>query len=147
MNTMLDMAQVLGTAYEVADFINRSQVMADYLARKREMHSDADACRLIRDFQRVKEAYEEAQRFGKYHPDYRRIMKEVRVRKREMDLHPSIANYKRAEKRLEELLYHVAKTIAHSVSETIKVPSDNPLLGGFGCGSGGCGSGGCGCRM
>jgi len=47
------------------------------------------------------------------------------------------------EQRLDDMLYDISKLIAHSVSETIKVPSNDPNPKGGGCGGGGsCGCGG-----
>ena len=51
--------------------------------------------------------------------------------------------FKEAEEKLDELLHDVSKTIAHAVSESIKVPSNKILPDTGGCSSGGSCSGKC----
>nr|WP_277613442.1 YlbF family regulator [Brevibacillus humidisoli] len=139
----LDMTLLIDEAYSLAQMINDSQEVADYLLAKQQMEQDSEAQRLRRLFEQKKELYEEVQRFGKYHPDFTRVSTEVRETKRALEMLDSVQAFKRAENRLDDLLYEVSRTIADAVSPTIKVPSNNPFLEAK---SGGCGSGGsCGC--
>ena len=76
---------------------------------------------------------------------YKEIMTETRLKKREMDMDENIANFRVAENELQTLLDEVSVLIGRSVSEHIKIPTGNPFFEGASC-SGGCGSGsGCGC--
>ncbi len=146
--TVLDAATLLAEAGELSELICRSETMAHYIACKKELEQDREAQRKISAFQIKKDEYEEVQRFGKWHPDYERVTKETRQLKRELERLEVVSRFKQAEFKLEELLFEVSKIIAGAVSDTIKVPSDHPLLsvGGGGCGTG-CGTGGsCGCR-
>ncbi|KIL41152.1 regulator [Gordoniibacillus kamchatkensis] len=140
----LDMAAILMQAYEVGDLINRSQEAADFLYWKQVMEQDPEAQRLIRELEKMKELFEETQRFGHYHPNYHEALDKVRAVERKLDGIPSVARYKEAEDRLDELLYSVSETIAKSVSESIKVPSNKLEPIGHGCSSGGSCSGKCG---
>ncbi|WP_431029371.1 YlbF family regulator [Lysinibacillus sp. LZ02] len=103
----------------------------------------------IRTFSRLKEHYEDVQRFGKYHPDYHTIMKKIREQKRALDLNDAIAQLKIAENDYQDLLDEVSLIIGKSVSEAVKVPVSNPFFAtGSGCSTAGCGSGGsCGCSV
>ncbi|WP_126429649.1 YlbF family regulator [Brevibacillus marinus] len=139
----LDMTLMIDEAYTLAQMINDSREVAEYLAAKQRMEQDAEAQRLRRLFAQKKEQYEEVQRFGKYHPDFARVSEELRETKRALDQLESVRAFKKAEERLDEMLYEVSRTIADAVSPAIKVPSNNPFLEAL---SGGCGSGGsCGC--
>jgi cell fate (sporulation/competence/biofilm development) regulator YlbF (YheA/YmcA/DUF963 family) len=139
----LDMTVVISQASELADMINNSREVSDYLLAKQAMEQDAEVQRLQRLFQKKKEQYEDVQRFGKYHPDFDRISKEVRELKRAIEMLDTVQAYKRAETNLDELLYRVSRTIADAVSPAIKVPSNNPFLETM---ASGCGTGGsCGC--
>lgn len=145
---VLDWNHVLERAHRIGEQLTHSKEMQRYRKTRQEMETDAEATAQIENFNRLKEAYEEVQRFGTYHPDYHTVTRRVREKKRELDNVSSIAAFKQAENDLDELLYKVSRVIADAVSEQIKVPSNNPLyeLAGGGCGSGGCGSGGgCGC--
>lgn len=100
----------------------------------------------IKAFQRLKDQYEDVQRFGKYHPDYNTIMKKIRTEKRELDLNERVADLKLAENEYQDLLDEISFIIGRSVSEAVKIPASNPFFAsGSSCGSG-CGTGGgCSC--
>jgi cell fate (sporulation/competence/biofilm development) regulator YlbF (YheA/YmcA/DUF963 family) len=139
----LDMAAILMHAYDVGDLINRSQEAADYLYWKRIMEQDAEAQRFIRELAKTKELFEETQRFGHYHPNYHEALERVRAAEEKLAAVESVARFKEAEERLDDLLYAVSETLARSVSDSIKVPS-NKLEPTGGCSSGGSCSGKCG---
>lgn len=111
-----------------------------------QVYSDPALVQQIEGFARLKDQYEEVQRFGRYHPDYSQVMREVRTKKRELDLNDKVASLKMAENDLQDLLDEVSLMIGKTVSEAVKVPVSNPFFEtGSACG-GGCGSGGgCSC--
>ncbi|RAV19931.1 YlbF family regulator [Paenibacillus contaminans] len=138
----IDMAGVLMHAYELGDLINGSAEVSQYLYWKRKVEQDEEVKRLVRLFAKKKELFEECERFGHFHPDYHAAMDEVKRVQAQLDGMEAVRQFKEAEERVDDLLYQISKTIAHAVSETVKVPSNNPLADGGGCGSGGCSSGG-----
>lgn len=139
----VDMAELIMQSHDLSTMINQSREVEEYLFAKRQMEQDEEARRLLAEFDKKKRLFEDVQRFGKYHPDYDKISTEVRQLKRSIELLDSVQSFKRAEDKLDTLLYHVSRTIADSVSETIKVPSNNPFLEAK---ASGCGTGGsCGC--
>ncbi|WP_080874855.1 YlbF family regulator [Oceanobacillus timonensis] len=134
---ILDESELLGK------MVLQSDVMKQYQSAKQALDEDKEAQHLIRTFADVKEHYEDVQRFGRYHPDYYDIMKQVRSKKRDMDLHDKVAAFKVAERNLQNLLDEISQFVAESVSGQIKAPKDGAALTDSGCG---CGSGGaCGC--
>ncbi len=137
---------IVSESMDLAEMILQSQQFQQYEAAKSALRRDIEAQEMIWEFNKRKEEYEEVQRFGKYHPDYSRVSKEVRELKRKIDLYEPVALFKKAEKELETLLNDVSLIIAHAVSKSIKVPTGNPFFDSMSC-SGGCGSGGkCGCK-
>jgi len=143
----LEYVEILDKAEQLGKMILQSDVVNEYKVSKQALKNDAHAQQLIRDFVNVKEDHEDIQRFGRYHPDFNKIMKNVRSTKRKMDMNEKVATFKVAERQLQKLLDDVSECIALSVSEQIKVPKDGAALTDTGCASGGCGSGGkCGCR-
>ncbi|AMQ22498.1 YlbF family regulator [Geobacillus sp. JS12] len=142
----LERIEILDKAEALAKMIVESDVADEYRRAFWRLKQDRRAQQLIARFVKLKERYEEVQRFGKYHPDYRDVMKEVREAKRELDLHETVAAFKEAEKGMQELLDEISVLIGKAVSEHVKVPTGNPYFLSAGC-SGGCGAGGsCGCR-
>jgi len=134
----LEYAEILDRSELLGKVILNSEIMQEYSKAKTALHENKEAQKLIHDFNEMKGHYEDVQRFGRYHPDYSTIMKEVRAAKREMDLNDKVAAFKVAERDLQRLLDEVSETLAQSVSEQIKVPKDGAALtDGCGCGSGG----------
>jgi cell fate (sporulation/competence/biofilm development) regulator YlbF (YheA/YmcA/DUF963 family) len=138
---------LLDEAEELAKMILQSDIANAYQISLYKLRSNKESQRKINSFIRVKERYEEVQRFGKYHPDYKLVMGQIRDIKREMDLDDQVAEFKRAENDLQQLLDEVSMIVGKSVSIHVKVPTGNPFFdSGSGCSTGGCGSGGsCGC--
>ncbi|MEI3606745.1 YlbF family regulator [Pseudogracilibacillus sp. SE30717A] len=143
----LEYVNILDKADRLKNMILQSEVMTQYEHAYNTLQKDQEAQRLINAFNHIKEHYEDVQRFGRYHPDYNEIMKNVRSTKRRMDMNSSVAEFKVAERELQRFLDEISEHIAKSVSEHIIVPKDGLALTDGGCSTGGCGSGGsCGCQ-
>ncbi|MCJ7839530.1 YlbF family regulator [Lederbergia sp. NSJ-179] len=142
----IEIVQLIEKAELISEQIIQSEIANKYRFYYHKLQNTPETQRKIRSFLEIKELYEDVQRFGRYHPDYKEIMIKTRERKREMDLDENIANFRRIENELQSLLDEVSVMIARSVSDQIKVPTGNPFFDtGSSC-SGGCGSGGsCGC--
>ncbi|ANU19743.1 regulator [Planococcus plakortidis] len=137
---------ITDSADELSEMILQSEQAAKYRDAYDSVYSDKLLASEIYDFARLKELYEEVQRFGKYHPDYKRVMKQIRVDKRRLDLNEKVAELRLAENELQDLMDQVSFILGRSVSEAVKIPSSNPFFSsdsscGSGCGTGG----GCSC--
>ncbi|MBT2686329.1 YlbF family regulator [Bacillus sp. ISL-37] len=135
---------LLEEAEQLVSMILQSDIAEYYRECLYNVKNNPETQRKVREFVDMKERYEEVQRFGKYHPDYKEVMGKIRIVKRELDMDEVIAEFKKAENDLQSLLDDVSVIIGRSVSESVKVPTGNPFFESS-CG-GGCGSGGsCGC--
>lgn len=132
----VDMAALLINAYELGDMINKSAAVSDYLYWKRRVDEDEDVQALVRKLEAKKELFEETQRFGHFHPNYHEAKDRVAEVEKELEQFEAVRRFKAAEKELDDILHQMSETIAYAVSETIKVPSNDPNPSG-GCGSGG----------
>jgi cell fate (sporulation/competence/biofilm development) regulator YlbF (YheA/YmcA/DUF963 family) len=137
----LDMSAILLQAYELGDWINASLEVSEYLQSKYEMENDPEVKEIIRLFNIKKQLFEECERFGHFHPDYHSAMEQVQAIQQKLEQNAVWSRFNQAEHQMDDLLYTVSKTIAHSVSMTIKVPS-NVMQPDNGCSSGGCSTGG-----
>ena len=140
-------ANIMDHSDELCKMILSSEQFYRYLDAHRAVYTNSNLVKEINDFTILKDRYEEVQRFGKYHPDYSSVMKNIRVTKRKLDMVEDVANLKVAENELQDLLDEVSLLIGKSVSEGVKVPVSNPFFASSGssCGSG-CGTGGaCSC--
>ncbi len=141
----LESTMIIDHAEQLASLVLQSEVVEEYRRSFYILRNDKEAQQLIREFTKIKDLYEDVQRFGKYHPDYRKITKELRDIKRELDLNETVANFKKAENEVQSLLDEISVHIGQAVSVHVKVPTGNPFFESS-CG-GGCGSGGsCGCK-
>jgi len=142
----IEHVDILDKAELLSKMILQSEVMHRYEKAHMTLYNDETATNLIRSFTSMKEQYEEVERFGRYHPDYSTVMREVRSIKREMDMNPYVAEFKLRERELQRFLDDISELIAKSVSDQIMVPRDDGLLGDHTCASGNCGTGqACGC--
>ncbi|MBB5179007.1 cell fate (sporulation/competence/biofilm development) regulator YlbF (YheA/YmcA/DUF963 family) [Planomicrobium koreense] len=138
--------QITDSAEELSELILQSEQAETYRQAYRDVYNDKNLADEIQAFARLKDQYEEVQRFGKYHPEYSRVMKQIRVDKRRIDLNEQVAALRFAENDLQDLMDQVSFIIGRSVSEAVKIPSSNPFFSsdsscGSGCGTGG----GCSC--
>jgi cell fate (sporulation/competence/biofilm development) regulator YlbF (YheA/YmcA/DUF963 family) len=140
----LERVEILDAAENIAEMILHSDTMEYYNKCLINIRNSEESQKKITAFTKMKEQYEEVQRFGKYHPDYMEIMKATRKLKREMDMDGNVAEFKKAENDLQGLLDEISLLIGRSVSEHIKVPTDNPFFEHSSDCGGSCGTGGCG---
>ncbi|MFC7441320.1 YlbF family regulator [Laceyella putida] len=139
----LDMTELLLGAYKLADKINESEEVKRYLECQRRLQEDEEAQRIIKEFQQIKDRYEEAKRFGIFHPNYHEAKEAAFRYQKEMRNHATIRAFLKAEEELDSLLHEVSLMIAQAVSDSIKVPANDPEPGvkkarpqcGGGCGS------------
>jgi cell fate (sporulation/competence/biofilm development) regulator YlbF (YheA/YmcA/DUF963 family) len=144
----LERVEILNQAESLAKMILQSDVAEQYRQCFYKLKQDQEAQKLITEFVKMKERYEEVQRFGKYHPDYTFVTLEIRKLKRKLDFHDTIAAFKKAENDVQKLLDEISVIIGKSVSEHVKVPTGNPFFDSLSSCGGGCGSGGsCGCSI
>ncbi|MCY8464617.1 YlbF family regulator [Bacillus atrophaeus] len=148
MYATMESVRLQSEAQKLAGMILQSETAENYRNCYKRLQQDEEAGRIIRSFMDIKDKYEDVQRFGKYHPDYREISRKMREIKRELDLNDKVADFKKAETELQSILDEVSIELGTAVSEHIKVPTGNPYFDGLSsCGSG-CGSGGgCGCKV
>ncbi|SFA75886.1 MULTISPECIES: YlbF family regulator [unclassified Bacillus (in: firmicutes)] len=138
--------ELLENAEELAAMVLDSEIAEQYRKCLYRLQTNRETQNKIQRFVRLKDVYEDVQRFGRYHPDYKTIMMQVREAKRDMDMDIIVAAFKKAETDLQSLLDEISMYVGRSVSEHVKVPTGNPFFEGGGCSTGGCGTGGgCGC--
>lgn len=137
----IEWAYILDEADQLSSMILSSDLAKNLREAHRDVYSDELLVKQIATFNKLKEQYEEVQRFGKYHPDYYTVMKKIRKEKRKLDENEKVARLKLAENDFQQMLDEVSLIIGKSVSEAVKVPVNNILSNTCGCSTGG----GCSC--
>lgn len=140
-------ANIMDEGDSLTKMILSSEQIKQYKEAYYAVYTDDLLKKQIASFTRLKEQYEDVQRFGKYHPDYQQVMKSIRLQKRALDMNERIATLKVAENDVQDLLDEVSLLIGKTVSESVKVPVSNPFFAAASsCSTGSCGTGGsCGC--
>ncbi|WP_342430488.1 YlbF family regulator [Neobacillus sp. FSL H8-0543] len=142
----IERIELLDQADHLANMILESDIVEQYQICLYKLRHNKESQQKINKFANLKELYEEVQRFGKYHPDYKRVMGEIRQYKRDMDLDPLVAEFRLAENDLQYLLDAISMIVGGAVSPNIKVPIGNPFFDTGNSHSSGCGGGGsCNC--
>ncbi|MBM4764053.1 YlbF family regulator [Bacillus sp. B15-48] len=142
----IERVELLDKADELIQMVLNSDVVENYRQSLYKVKTTKETQHKIHAFVKMKERYEEVQRFGRYHPEYKEVMSQIRILKREVDLDDCVSEFKKAENDLQGLLDEISVIIGKSVSDHVKVPTGNPFFDTAGGCSGGCGSGGsCGC--
>lgn len=118
------MTSIFADVANLAEQINHSTEAKEYRKYKVHLQEHAEVQQLLQEFQRVKDDFAEAQRFGIFHPNYHEAKAKAQEYQQRLNTHPVIAQFRQAEEQLDQLLHQVSLIIAHSVSESIKVPSN-----------------------
>lgn len=139
---MVDM-EILEKTDELIDTILRSELVREYIEAKERMARSKTAQEKIRTFLQVKEQFEEVERFGKFHPDYKRIRLEALSQQRMLDMDEEISAFKEAERKLEDLFYEISLLLAEKVSNSIMVPGNSLFAPLSHCATGGCSTSSC----
>ncbi|GEK31195.1 regulator [Kurthia zopfii] len=137
---------ILDEVDQLNEMIHASEPYLQLVEASNRVYSNKQLVQQIQDFSKMKEQYEDVQRFGKYHPDYSTIMKSIRAQKRALDLDEEICALRMAETTFQDLLDEIGVLVGKTVSDSVKVPVSNPFFSSdSGCG-GSCGTGGgCSC--
>src|SRR5690625_6329064 len=85
----MEVVEILERAEKLGQMVKQSEDFELYHINKKIMYEDPLTIELLRKFNAMKDNYEDVQRFGRYHPDYTAIMKEVRTIKRRSEEHTS----------------------------------------------------------
>lgn len=136
-----DLIEIISASESLSEDIRNSEIAKEYFEKKAQLASCKDAQELIKNFNKNKIRFDEAERFGKYYPDYDLIVKETLKSKKEMDMHDAVMNFKKCETQFLEMLTEISQIISSAVSDNIEVPSATPLSKKKNCNCGGS----CGC--
>ncbi|MCI8457493.1 MAG: YlbF family regulator, partial [Mammaliicoccus sciuri] len=119
---------ILDQSDELSACIKDSYIYQEYLEAKHQLETNFEVKILRQKFDQIKSHYDDCLRFGRYHPDYNRVMKETRQQKRAYEMHPVVSEFKTKETALQDLLDEVISIVSYSVSSNVKVDTGNPFF-------------------
>ena len=119
---------VLNIVYDLVDEIKSKEEYKRLLELKKIMDNDPYIIELIEKFNKSKIKFEEVSKYGKYHPDLKKVQLELAEIKTEVFTNKVILEYKKLEKDLQKILDDTSKAIAQGVSPNIKHPNEMGLI-------------------
>lgn len=119
---------VLNKVYDLVDEIKSRKEYIRLLELKKIMENDPLIVSLITDFNKCKVKFEEVSKYGKHHPDLKKVQLELASIKTKVFTNEIIGEYKKLEKEIQKILDDVSRKIAQSVSPKIKYPNEMGLI-------------------
>lgn len=120
--------EIIECTYELVDELKSSTEYKRLLELKTVMEEDPLIIQLVEEFRKWNTTYEDVRKYGKYHPDLKRTQIAFSNAKKALYEHPVVAEYKRLEQNLQQLLDHISSAIATSISTKIKHPNEIGLM-------------------
>jgi len=118
----------LDTTYQLVDEIKNENAYKRLLDLKQIIATDTGLQHLISEFQTANKKYEETRKYGKHHPDLKRVQASFAKHKKILYTHPVVSEYKQLEKLVQSNLDIISKTIATSISSKMKHPNDIGII-------------------
>jgi cell fate (sporulation/competence/biofilm development) regulator YlbF (YheA/YmcA/DUF963 family) len=103
--------EILTKAYELADVIVHSDLYKSYKKYQQILKENEDVNQLLIIFHKEKERFEEASKYGKYHPDYEKIKNEYQLAKVNLMNNENFKMFKQLERQLETVVFEVEKQL------------------------------------
>jgi cell fate (sporulation/competence/biofilm development) regulator YlbF (YheA/YmcA/DUF963 family) len=114
--------------YELIDEIKEISEYKRLIELKAIIQNDEETSSLVLAFKKLNDQYLEVSKYGKHHPDLKKVKQLFSLKKEELYNHPLIREYKQCEKKIETVLTEVATELAISVSKKIKHPNEIGLI-------------------
>jgi cell fate (sporulation/competence/biofilm development) regulator YlbF (YheA/YmcA/DUF963 family) len=120
--------KILENTYELINEIKSGKTYKRLLELKSIIEQDEELVKLIEKFNKIKTQYDEVLKYGKYHPDLKKVQIELSKIKETLYSNVIIVEYKELEKKLQSNLDLISSEIATSVSSKIKHPNEIGLI-------------------
>jgi len=120
--------EIIESVYELVDEIKSKEAYKRLLELRKVVDNDSEISVLIEQFQHWNTTYDELKKYGKYHPDLKRVQQSFTTAKIALYEHPIVAEYKRLENELQQELNRISASIASSVTTKIKHPNEIGLM-------------------
>ena len=119
---------ILQKTYDLVDEIKALEVYKELLKLNKIINEDQTILHLVEAFNKQKNKYEEAKKYGKYHPDLKQIQLNLQVAKENLYNNDIIVSYKKCEKEIQSLLNNISKELATTISSKINHPNELGLI-------------------
>ena len=120
--------EIIDLTYELTTEIKDSIEFKRILELQEEISKNSEINGLINNFKSLKSKYDETIKYGKYHPDLKKVQSDFSSAKSQLYNNEIIREYKKLEKEIQKKLDYISESIAKSVSQKIKHPNEIGLI-------------------
>ncbi len=120
--------EIIEKTYELVEEIKQKKDYKRLLELHQIIETDSTIQELINTFIKYNDKYEEVTKYGKYHPDLKKVQQEFSSAKEKLYTNVIVKEYKNLENKLQKELNIISKEIAISISQKIKHPNELGLV-------------------
>jgi len=120
--------ETITLTYELVDEIKDSKEYKKLLELKVVIAKTEEIQNLISNFNKLNNQYNEVAKYGKYHPDLKKVQKEFSIAKDLLYNNEVVKEYRRLEKFIQKKLDEISRSLAESISKKIKYPNELGLI-------------------
>lgn len=106
----------------------QSETLSKHCQNKAALIKNVASCEKERAFIEAKDRFEQVAAYGEYAPEFKTRRRELRQKKRELDLDERVMEFRLTEHDLQSMLDRIVYEMAQVVSPTIKVDAGNPFF-------------------
>lgn len=114
--------------YLLVDEIKADPSYQRLLELHKQISTNEEIQSLIQSFKAAQDNYTEVQKYGKYHPDLKKVRTDFSEAKMTLYTHPMVAEYKSLEQEIQLMLDDISKQLATAISPKIKFPNDIGII-------------------
>lgn len=120
--------ETLTILYELIDEIKKQDKYQKLLLLRKEVNNNIEIQSMIETFNKNKTKFEEVSKYGKYHPDLKKVQKELSESKNQLFLNDVVKEIKQLEKDIQHDLDKISREISQSISNKIRFPNELGLI-------------------
>ena len=122
----MEYMDIMFKAYDVADEIKKTPTYLSLIALKKRIECEKST--LLKEFKEAKEKYDEALKYGNYHPDLKKYQANLMAIKTKLFNDDLVFEYKNLERQLQQQLNNITNQIKKVVSEEIALVNELGFL-------------------
>ena len=120
--------EIIEKTYELVEEIKSKKEYKKLLELHKIIETDQHIKELITIFQKYNDKYNEVSKYGKYHPDLKKVSKEFAQAKENLYSNEIVKEYKTLENLIQKEFNNISKELATSISPKIKHPNELGLV-------------------
>jgi cell fate (sporulation/competence/biofilm development) regulator YlbF (YheA/YmcA/DUF963 family) len=119
---------IINAVYDMIDEMKQGKEYQRLLFLHQTIKSNNEINELSQGFKKIEEKYNEAKKYGKYHPDLKKLKLQLQEMKVKLYTNKTVEEYKTLESKLQSQLDEISTHIANAISKQVKHPVELGLI-------------------